>query len=68
VFVVCQGLQGDEPVSLEKSLDQRIVTVVVEIGYHLVYFVSVVGEIGSHLVCPCCRRHKLTETEAISDS
>jgi hypothetical protein len=52
VFVVCQGLQGDEPVGIEKSLEQRIVTVVVEIGSHLVYFVSVVGEIGSRLVCP----------------
>jgi hypothetical protein len=68
VFVVCQGLQGDEPVGIEKSLDQRIVTVVVEIGSRLVYFASVVGEIGSRLACPCCRRHKLTETEAISDS
>jgi hypothetical protein len=53
VFVVCQGLQGNEPVGIEKSLDQRIVTVVVEIGSRLVYFVSVVGEIGSRLVCPC---------------
>jgi hypothetical protein len=69
VFVVCQGLRGNEPVGIEKSLDQRIVTVVVEIGSRLVYFVSVVGEIGSRLVCPCCRRHKLvTGTEAISDS
>ena len=68
MFVVCQGLQGNEPVGLEKSIDQRIVTVVVEIGSHLVYFVSVVGEIGSRLVCPCCRRHKLTGAEAISDS
>jgi hypothetical protein len=34
----------------------------------LLYFVSVVGEIGSRLVCPCCRRHNLTGTEAISDS
>jgi hypothetical protein len=68
VFVVCQGLQGDEPVGIEKSLDQRIVTVVVEIGSRLVYLVSVVGEIGSRLVCPCCRRHNLTGTEAISDS
>jgi hypothetical protein len=58
----------DEPAGIEKSLDQRIVTVVVEIGSRLVYFVSVVGEIGSRLVCPCCRRHKLTGTEAISDS
>ncbi len=41
MFVVCQGLQGNEPVGLEKSIDQRIVTVVVEIGSHLVYFVSV---------------------------
>jgi hypothetical protein len=71
VFVVCQVLQGNEPVGLEKSIDQRIVTVVVEIGSRLVYFVSVelvVGEIGSRLVCPCCRRHNLTGTEAISDS
>jgi hypothetical protein len=61
VFVVCQGFQGDESVGIEKSLDQRIVTVVVELGSRLVYFVSVVvGEIGSRLVCPCCRRHKLT--------
>jgi hypothetical protein len=68
VFVVCRNLQGDEPVGIEKSLDQRIVTVVVEIGSRLVYFVSVVGEIGSRLVCPCCRRHRLNGTEAISDS
>jgi hypothetical protein len=68
VFVVCQGLQGDKPVGIEKSLDQRIVTVVVEIGSRLVYFVSVEGEIGSRLVSPCYRRHKLTGTEAISDS
>ena len=26
VFGVCQGLQGNEPVGLEKSIDQRIVT------------------------------------------
>jgi hypothetical protein len=47
VFVVCQSSQGDEPVGIEKSLDQRIVTVVVEIGSRLVYFVSVGGKIGS---------------------
>jgi hypothetical protein len=48
--------------------DQRIVTAVVEIASRLYTFVSVVGEIGSCLVCPCCRRRKLTGTEAISDS
>ena len=35
-----------EPIGIEKSLDQRIVTVVGEIGSRLVYFCSVVGEIG----------------------